>query len=227
MHTVVTQEGYVNEQYEDQTGEVTPVDESPAEGGALPAAEAATDPMPMDDFRQDLRDGLVALGQKITRLEQHFETKLMYDESKDQTIDALHRELQDYREGLQFVHLRPLVNDLLTLYDDLGGMLAGFAVDHPEAAAEAPVNKLLDSLHTIQEDMQYTLEKHGFDLYEHPGDEVDRKFQRVQGTVPTDDPAQDRQVAVRLRRGLRYADRVLRPEIVQVYRHEAGDEAGN
>lgn len=170
-------------------------------------------------LRDDLRHGLIALGQKITRLENHFETKIMYDQSKDQTIDALHRELQDHRDGLAFAHLRPLVSDILALHDDLDSLLAGFEAEQPEAAGAAPVRALLGSLHTIREDLAYTLEKYGFELFEHPGEYVDRAAQRVEATEPVDDPALDRVVARRVRRGVRYGDRIVRPEIVVAYRY--------
>lgn len=173
----------------------------------------------LDGLRADLRHGLIRLGQKITRLEQHFETKIMYDQSKDQTIDALHRELQDHRDGLAFAHLRPLVNDILALHDDLDGLLADFEAEQPDAAGAEPVRALLGSLHTIREDLAYTLEKYGFELFEHPGEQVDRAAQRVEATEPVDDPALDRMVARRVRKGVRYGDRIVRPEIVVAYRY--------
>ncbi len=172
----------------------------------------------VDDLKADMRHGLVALGQKVTKLEKHFETKIMYDQSKDQTIDALHNELQDYREGLQFKHLRPLVHDLLTLYDDLSELLGRFEVEHAETAALEPVGILLQNVETIRADMASLLDKYGFELYEYPGEEIDRRFQRVQGTVITHDPVLDRLLAERVHAGLRYEDRVIRPEIVKAYK---------
>ncbi|GAB4568838.1 MAG: hypothetical protein Kow0077_00360 [Anaerolineae bacterium] len=212
----------LNEQAQDEPAldEQARGEESQAVGDS-PLAEQLT------ALQDDLRQGLIALGQKITRLERHFETKIMYDQSKDETINALHRELETHREGMAFVHLRPLVNDVLTLYDDLGDLLAGFAEEHPDVAGQDAVRVLLNGLETIREDLGYTLEKYGFELFEHPGEAVDRSVQRVQMTIPTDDPARDRTVARRLRRGLRYEGRVVRPEVVAAYRYAppAGDSA--
>lgn len=184
------------------------------------AAETAPEPgATLADLQADLRQGLVALGQKVTRLEHNFDTKIMYDQSKDETIDALHRELQDYREGMAFVHLRPLVSDLLALHDDLDDLLAGFAAQFPEQAEQDGVRTLVNSVDTVREDLIYMLEKYGFEVFENPGDAVDRKVQRVQSTVPTDDAALDRMVARRLRKGVRYEDRIVRPEVVTAYRY--------
>ncbi len=171
----------------------------------------------------DLRRELAALSGQLARLERHFETKLLYDQSKDQTIDALHRELQQHRDGMAFGHLRPLVVDLLALQEDLGDLLVGFAERYPEAAGGEPVASLLGNLATISEDLLGVLAKYGFEVFETAGEAVDRRTQRVQGTVPTRDPALDRTVARRLRPGLRYEDRIVRPEVVIAYRY-AGDE---
>jgi molecular chaperone GrpE len=187
-------------------------------GGATGAPDLDRLESLLGDLQVDLRRGLIALGQRVTKLDQQFETKILYDKSKDQTIDALHDELQDYRDGLQFKHLRPLVDDLLTVYDDLSTLLVRFWVENPDQAASEPVKTLLHSLDTIRDDLAYTLEKHGFELYEHPGDEIDRQNQRVQGTVETNDPVLDRKLAERVRRGLRYEDRVIRPEVVRAYK---------
>ncbi len=175
----------------------------------------------LEALQTDLRQGLVVLGQRLTRLEKHFETKILYDRAKDETIDALHRELQDYRDGLQFQHLRPLVADVLTVYDDLGDVLERFAVESPEALLE-PVASLLKQLIALRDDLGSALEKQGFELYEHPGEAVDRAFQRVQAVITTTDPARDRTIARRVRRGLRYGERVIRPEIIEAYRYEPG-----
>ncbi len=190
-------------------------DLAPSSGTGLP--EEVDLGRRLDALQADLRAGLVALGQRLTRLESHFETKLMYDDSKDRTIDALHRELQDYREDLQFKHLRPLVADFLILYDDLTGLLASFRADQPDAAEVEPTRTLLNSLDLLCDDMAAALEKYGFEFFTHEGPEIDRGLQRVQGTVPTDQAALDRTVAVRLRRGLRYEERIIRPEVVQAY----------
>lgn len=174
-------------------------------------------------LQADLRQGLVALGQKVTRLEHNFDTKIMYDQSKDETIDALHRELQSYREGMAFVHLRPMVSDLLALHDDLDDLLAGFVAQYPDQAEQDGVRTLLNSVDTVREDLIYMLEKYGFEVFENPGEAVDRKVQRVQSTVPTVNEALDRTVAQRLRKGVRYEDRIVRPEVVAAYRFTEGD----
>ncbi|GIL09218.1 MAG: hypothetical protein BroJett033_7290 [Chloroflexota bacterium] len=164
---------------------------------------------PVTELVQQRLDAVVsaveAIAQSVSQLRMDFDTKIKYDESKDRTINALHQELQDYRADIVLKHQRPLVNDLISLYDDLGRLVAaGGAVDH---------------LADIQSDIETMLARSGIEAYEMPQDTFESAFQRVQQVVPTDQPDLDRRVAARVRRGFRYGDRVIRPEIVDIYRH--------
>lgn len=164
---------------------------------------------PVTELVQQRLDAVVsaveAIAQSVSQLRMDFDTKIKYDESKDRTINALHQELQDYRADIVLKHQRPLVNDLISLYDDLGRLVAaGGVVDH---------------LADIQSDIETMLARSGIEAYEMPQDTFESAFQRVQQVVPTDQPDLDRRVAARVRRGFRYGDHVIRPEIVDIYRH--------
>lgn len=146
-----------------------------------------------------------AIVQSVSQLRMDFDTKIKYDESKDRTINALHQELQDYRADIVLKHQRPLVNDLISLYDDLGRMVVeGGAVEH---------------LADIQADIETMLARNGIEAYQMPEDAFEGVSQRVQQIVPTDQPDLDRRVAARVRRGFRCGDRVIRPELVNIYRY--------
>lgn len=155
-----------------------------------------------------------AIAQAVSQLRMDFDTKIKYDESKDRTINALHQELQDYRADIVLKHQRPLVNDLISLYDDLGRLVVeGGAAEH---------------LADIRADIETILARNGIEAYEMPDDTFDGTFQRVQQVIPTTIPEQDRRVAARVRRGFRYGDRVIRPELVNIFRYTppADDSAG-
>ncbi|MGQ9889110.1 MAG: nucleotide exchange factor GrpE [Aggregatilineales bacterium] len=173
---------------------------------------------PVAEVVQQRLDAVVnaveAIAQAVSQLRMDFDTKIKYDESKDRTINALHQELQDYRADIVLKHQRPLVNDLISLYDDLGRMVA----------AGGTVERLSD----IRADIEAILARNGIEAYEMPGDTFDSAFQRVQQVVPTDIAEQDRRVAARVRCGFRYGDRVIRPELVNIFRYTppTNDPAG-
>src|SRR5579862_6730335 len=80
------------------------------------ASDEPEEALPPPDEEPPIQQVLTSLNQ----LRQDFETKLMYDASKERQIDGMHQELQGYREGLHFRLLRPMFHDLIAMYDDLG-----------------------------------------------------------------------------------------------------------
>ncbi len=149
---------------------------------------------------------------EMQRLREDFDTKVKYDVSKERMIDSLHRELQSYREGMHFKILRPLFMDLISIHDDLGGLLEHILKENGVS------RQMLRSLESFQESIEETLQRNGVEVFSTEGEVFVAGKQRALKVVDTDDPALDKQVARRLRKGFEYDGKVLRPEIVEVYR---------
>jgi molecular chaperone GrpE len=169
-------------------------------------------------FIQQAMDKII---QSISRLQSDFETKIKYDESKERTIDAMHRELQDYREDLSFKILRPLILDIVSLYDDLN--LLEWKDSESEPSLE--IGKLGLDLKTFVADIEEIVSRYGFEFYRVDTDIFDRSLQKTQKVINTDNPNLDKQVIDRIRQGLRYGDRVVRSELVTAYRYVASSES--
>ncbi len=152
------------------------------------------------------------LMQEMQRLREDFDTKVKYDASKERMIDSLHRELQTYREGMHFKILRPLFMDLISMYDDLGGLLENILKENGVS------RQMLRNLESFQESIEETLRRNGVEVFSTEGDVFVAGKQRALKVVDTDDSALDKRVARRVRKGFEYDGRVLRPEIVEVYR---------
>jgi len=150
--------------------------------------------------------------QTMQQLQESFDAKIKYDESKQQTIDSLHAELQAYREGLHFKILRPIIMDLIGMYDDLNKLLAKIS---PETEAHH------DDLTSFQSSLGDILEKHGVEIYAEAGDTFTAKRQQVVKTVPTNEPVQHELIATRLSKGFSFEDRILRPERVATFKYQA------
>lgn len=159
-----------------------------------------------------------AIHTSIQQLQADFETKIKYDDSKEHTIDALHRELQDYRADLVLKIMRPLVQDLLTLYDDIGQI-----IDRQPTELNVDASALLDQLEGIRTDIEEMLARHGYELFEAPDEEHDSNSQRVQKVIETDVASQHLMIARRVRKGVRYGDKIIRPESVDIYRYAPSD----
>ncbi|MEO3785240.1 nucleotide exchange factor GrpE [Actinocorallia sp. B10E7] len=147
-------------------------------------------------------------GQVVTelrRLREAFDAKIRYDETRERHVQAMSEELAQHRQDLYRSVMRPVLTDLVALYDDLTQVIE--ATDASGA-----------SLALFRDSVEQILERNGVQRFIVEGDGIDRSLQRVLSTVATSDRELDRKVAVRLRAGFADGDRVLRPEWVSAYR---------
>jgi len=169
-----------------------------------------------DPAAADFQAGLEKIMVSITGLQQSFNAKIRFDASKERIIDSLHKELQDYRDGLHAKILRPVFLDLIAMHDDLRNLVR-FNNNLDQESGEAAL-RLRQNLVSFQQSIEDVLEKHGVTGYEEPGDLYSAQRQRALRTENTDDAAMDRIVSERIRKGFEYDGKVLRPEIVNIYK---------
>lgn len=139
-------------------------------------------------------------------------------------FNALYEELQGYKDGflLASVH-RPLIRDLVSLYDDMLAIhrqMQG-VLGHPLEAAEPMSAALVDRLKHIDQHVEHNVE---FILEVlarmevtpmEPGlGKLDKRTQRAMALEPALTPEEDSLVVHSLKRGFFWKDRVLRPEEV-------------
>ena len=62
---------------------------------------------------------------ELRELRECFDAKIRYDQAKERQIEALHEELQAHRQGLYQQIMRPVLIDLIDIYDEMSGLLAG------------------------------------------------------------------------------------------------------
>jgi molecular chaperone GrpE len=172
-------------------------------------AEQAVDATSLEDVVRTIPMLLA----EMQGLRQDFDTKVKYDESKERLIDSLHGELQTYREGLHFKILRPVLIDLIAMYDDLAKVIDVLLTR--EEGQEVQIQ----TLRSFQETVEEILSRNGVTTFEVEEDGFLGSKQRVQKMVMTQDPALDKHVARRVRKGFAYENRILRLEIVEVYKY--------
>jgi molecular chaperone GrpE (heat shock protein) len=152
------------------------------------------------DEDQSAGAGIVAA---LTALRESFDAKIRYDEAKERQIAALHEELQEYRRGMYQQIMRPVLTDLVGIYDEIAG------------EGNPGKSPLLDLV-------QETLLRYGVTAFTCEGEHIDRSRQQVIDVETTGDPELDRQVARRLRPGFELDGRILRPEWIAAYRYADG-----
>lgn len=149
-------------------------------------------------------------------------------------FEALHSELKSYKDGflLESV-LRPVIRDLISLYDDLAeihrqlaltlalhekrGDISGGALILFENVL-APVSHLehnCDSVIEVLERLEVTI------IPTNTG-KLDKRNQRAVSLEMVDDPEQDQQVVKVVKRGFQWKDRIIRPEEVVIKKWKDG-----
>jgi len=185
-----------------------PLSEAPKEESVETQARtedesAATIPGPLDEIKEQLNS-----------LAKLFETKIKYDEHKNKIIDELHQALQEHRQGLLQKYVQRMFMDVLKVVDDIRKFSAHYK-DKPYEAEVA--EKLLNFLQTTASDLEDLFSWEGITAYSCEGDILDPARQRVINKVQTDDPQKDKTIAERLRRGYKWDEKIIRPEMVSIF----------
>jgi len=199
------------------------------------SAEAAPPPALSSDERVTsgitaLLSAVHSLGQRLEAVEEsvvrnceaiHFQkieaqlTALRETESVNQKLfDSLHRELIGYRDNFLRESLqKPVIRDLLVLFDDLSAIAARSCPARTSAEGEADdtqtQNNLANALHFLLE-MLHRLEVNEIEEKE----TVDRTVHRVIAFESAESPEEDGRIVKRLKRGFTWRGTLLRPEEV-------------
>lgn len=197
-------------------------DEDDSNTGSMPEDTASNQQQPdsaeekdqMPAEGKDLYSEIKKLKDQIRELSGEFETKLKYDEHKNKIIDGLHRELQEYREGLIQKHFHSMITDAIKIIDDIRKLKAHYEDEPP---TENTLPSLLSFLEDIASDIEELFSWQGVSPFRCGAEHFDNTCQRVVKKIETKDPEEDKKVAGSIRPGYEWDGKVLRPEMVAVY----------
>ena len=146
-------------------------------------------------------------------------------------FSALHEELKSYKDGflLQSVY-RPIIRDLVSVYDDLTEIHRQITEAIGEGAGSgeesAATKKMLDRMRTMEMNLGHNVEfilevLARLDVTQLPicTGKLDKTSQRAVAVETTDNPDDDTLVVRLVKRGFLWHERVLRPEEVVVKRY--------
>lgn len=150
----------------------------------------------------------------VIELAQHFEAKLKYDKHKELIIDRLHKENQAFKEDLYKKLLKPLLMEIIMLYDDYSRLSHQYAAMPSE---DETCKKMLHHFGMIHQDLEDILYKYGVEAFEVAGETLDASRQKVIQTVPAADASLDKTLCQRLKKGFEWEGTLLRPEHISCY----------
>jgi molecular chaperone GrpE (heat shock protein) len=157
--------------------------------------------------------------EQLRRMDEHMVALRNTETVNQRLFDSLHDELIKYRDNFLHESLqKPFIRDLVTLFDDLSGLLSQLqtAVETNEGKRGALGqwrDNLENAIHSLTEIL------HRMEVSEiEPKEMVDRAFHRVISFEPADFAEEDGQIVMRVKRGFLWRDQVLRPEEVAAKR---------
>ncbi|EDY22215.1 hypothetical protein CfE428DRAFT_0340 [Chthoniobacter flavus Ellin428] len=147
-------------------------------------------------------------------------------------FDALHQELKGYKDGflLESVH-KPIIRDLITLYDDLRlthRQLQEAAGDSAKLSSEMG-DKLFERLKTMDTNVEHNCEfivevlaRLEVTMLPVGSGKLDKQTQRAVAVEMAEDPDNDGDIVRVVKRGFFWKDRVLRAEEVVIKKWKEG-----
>ncbi|MCR3761427.1 nucleotide exchange factor GrpE [Clostridium felsineum] len=151
---------------------------------------------------------------QIENLKEEFESKVKYDKHKDDIIDSLHEQLQDYKNDIIGKMIKPLLTDIIYTIDNNNKTCEALK---EKDAAEFTKEKVLKVVSGLSEDLEDMLYRQGVEDFTFDFPEFDPKRQKIVKTVETEDKDKDRTVARSIKKGYLLEGKVIRHELVEVY----------
>lgn len=175
-----------------------------------PIASPAAGGEPVAERLGEISRALATFGQSVRTLEE----KYTIDKFREGQIDRLHEELQGHRADLVGKAVRPVLQSLVRLHDDMGKVLDALAAEDPGQLQPARLLKLLEG---FREDVEIALDRNGVTAFSTASEQFDAKRQRVVRTVETITQAEVGRVVARVRPGFEQGEQILEKERVAVY----------
>lgn len=210
---------------EPETVESTPDDQTALEdlaSGAPPEMGTVETIPESQEF--DLQHHLDDIQTQLAQLKAEFSGKIKYDGHKDEIIDKLHQELQEYKQDIVKKHILSIVLDVVKVADDIRKWIAYFR--SLDVSQRDPV-KLFRYLEAIPSDLEDIFYWQGVKPYASREGVFDPAKQRTIKKITTDDPSKDKTIAKSLRPGYEWEGKVIRQEMVAVYVYEDPQESVN
>ena len=207
-------------------------DGSPA-GNAAPSSSGDRSAAPVS-AGADGQDSLIGVQRELRAFRELFDEHVRRNDIQRKAFDALHEELQGYRNAFLLNQLqKPVISTLLSLYDSFlrledalpaaGGRERG---PSPEEF-QAGVGDFVRSMESFRLELLEVLARLDVVSYDERLDTVererlqrlDRKLHKPVNVEATSDPERHNEIVRVLRHGFYWGDRVFRPEEVVILRY--------
>ncbi|KXA22892.1 hypothetical protein HMPREF3208_00122 [Gardnerella vaginalis] len=167
----------------------------------------------LQEHHETLHNDLNEVSSVLAMLNKQFTQRLQYDKVKETVIDRQHKELEEFREGLNHNLQRPLLYDIAETLDDIRKTKLFYAKkENSELAIKA--------LEGVEDSLNYILEKNNVECASSSeGDPFTGTCQRMIKSIPTSDISKQRTIAESVAPGYIFDKETLFKEKVIVYKY--------
>ena len=199
--------------------EVVELTDGGEEGKCEEEGEGEAEELKLSDAFEKINSKLDMLNESLEKLGADFNSKIRYDQKKEEIIDNLHREVQEYKNDLVKSLTRPIIMDVIHTIDDINKLTVEHKSKDP---SELEPLKLIGQMEDISSDLEEILYRQGVDPFDSHLPAYDPKRQKVVKKEDTDDPSKDKTISKQVRKGYEWEGKVLRQEMVNVYVYKPG-----
>ncbi len=193
--------------------------ESPAESVEQVDEDAKTIE---SNTEETIESGWQEVAQKLMELEKLFEERIAHTTFEEQSRVNMHKELQQYKEGMYGRIMQPLLMDIIALREDMLKTVSWLEKKSPEER----IVSLEDFAEYPKGELSWLLEKYDVNSYQsEAGSEFSAHRHKAVKTLATDKKDEHGKIAFSLSNGYKYNDRVIYTERVVRYVYEEPNAA--
>jgi molecular chaperone GrpE (heat shock protein) len=161
---------------------------------------------------------LTEIEEELKRSNKLFDSKMLYDSTKEDVINRLHKELQTYKDDMFKKILKPVFMDMILFADSMRTLISNYEETPDETALPERYQKLRKEFLKIGTHIEDVIYNYGIEPYSaKSGDEFNPKTQQAKRDIDAASENEHRKIADSLIPGYTWDEQLLRKEGVSVY----------
>lgn len=179
-----------------------------------PSENETTTPDSEEEKTSDSTVLLSAIQESLLKLEEKFDKKIAEDTHKNSLFDKMYEELASYKKDLYAKLVSPFINETISLLNDYERVI--------ERVDKLEKEEIIEIIKGIPGDLENMLEVNGVERFSEETEFFNPRVQRAVKTMPTGDIESDNKIAERIRKGYRWNQIMLKPEMVKIFKYKEG-----
>ena len=165
----------------------------------------------------EIVERLAAIEEELKHSNQLFESKFLYDATKEDVINKMHKELQGYKDDLLKKIQKPVFMDMIVFSDNMKSLVSRYEEIPEQEVLLEKYQKLRKEFLKIGSHIDDFLYNHGVEAYSaEVGDEFNPRTQQAKKSTDTDNPDEHKKIIASLSAGYTWDEQLLRRENVHV-----------